>query len=183
MVNFPGIAKSWKDNHSEENARKVFHVCFGNFELEEDWQKNLGKLISQEINVVCLFPPQSKKTAGRPNESFVDALCSNAKNELVKKVMRAGKNAHGWHVSKINLRRARDPGVFYRTMLRRAQDKEGEELQESGEQVEEEACHFDEIFGHETDKQKLARKEDHIHRLKSVSFSSLFFVLILLTCF
>lgn len=111
---FREIKKSFASDIRRENLKKIFHVCYGSFDIEENWMTILERDIMLHFNLQYqggdyFYSSWQKK--GRPPCTSLVKCIAIAKNELVKDIIYKGSRIHGMEIRVKHVLK-RPPGVF-----------------------------------------------------------------------
>ena len=108
------IKKSFATDISRKNLEKIFHVCYGNFDVDTEWIYSMereimfkNKLKYKEEDEIITYKPKT----GRPPKSSLIQCINIAKNDLVKGIIYHGSKIHGFEI-RIKHTKNRLPGIF-----------------------------------------------------------------------
>ena len=108
------IKKSFATDIRRENLKKIFHVCYAQFDLEKDW------ILSMEHDILMHFKlkysseedmTRYESKIGRPSTTSLGKIISIAKNDLVKGIIYHGSKIHGIEL-RVKHTVKRTPGIF-----------------------------------------------------------------------
>ena len=105
---------SYASDIRRNNLENIFHVCYGNFDLDVGWMHTLEHEIMQELELKY-SDLQNKSTdevkAGRPQSTSLVMCIAIAKNDLVKGIIYYGSEKHGLEI-RVKHTKGREPGIF-----------------------------------------------------------------------
>ena len=119
------IKDCFASNLQKQNVANVYYLCYGNFDIEDDWELSMEKDLMSVLNWKYPDDLNTSKISngykpGRPTKTCVQKCIAYGKCNLVKAIMKYGELKHG-HVIAVqkldsettkNWKRIRKSGLY-----------------------------------------------------------------------
>ena len=108
------IKQSFGTDIRRNNLENIFHVCYGNFDIDKGWLHTFEHEVMRDIGLKYsdLENTSSGEVKfGRPQSNSLVTCIAIAKNDLVKGIMKFGSARHGVDL-KVKHTKGRNPGIF-----------------------------------------------------------------------
>ena len=84
----------------KQNVANVYYLCYGNFDIEDDWELSMEKDLMSVLNWKYPDDLNTSKTSngykpGRPTKTCVQKCIAYGKCNLLKAIMKYGELKHG----------------------------------------------------------------------------------------
>ena len=94
------IKDCFASNLQKQNVANVYYLCYGNFDIEDDWELSMEKNLMSVLNWKYPDDFNTSKISngykpGRPTKTCVQKCIAYGKCNLVKAIMKYGELKHG----------------------------------------------------------------------------------------